>query len=132
MAGRSSDKTHLRIVCGYDRPSELWWRSTGRSSEGGRKRELDTKLGPSQRPIVVYQWYTDMELRCYRFGFHIQCRSSVGGLPSPQNFQKTPEFSRRKAEAQYPSEAKANVSNWRRPKLEETVGGGGEQRGESV
>ena len=74
--------------------------STGQSSKGGRKRELDTKPGPSQRPIVVYRWYTDMELRCYRFGFHIQCRSSVGGSPSPQNFQKTPEFSRRKAEAQ--------------------------------
>ena len=91
---------HLHSICGDDRPSELRWHSTGRSSEGGRKRELDTKPGPSQRPIVVYRWYTDMELRCYRFGFRIQCRSSVGGSPSPQNFQKTLEFSRRKAEAQ--------------------------------
>ena len=70
----------------------------------------------------MYRWYTDKACIRYQLGVCIRCQSSVGGSP-------TTEFSVGKAKAQYPFEAKARVTNWRRHKAE---GDEGERRGESV
>ena len=92
----AGSKSTLR---GLDHPLELWWCSTGRSSEGSEKWILVAKAERKRTDVAMYQYGSDglpqkipiWELIQHRFGFHTHCRSFVGGLPFPQ-IQKNSEI----------------------------------------
>ena len=82
---------------GLDLPSELRWRSTGRSGRGSEERwMLIAKAERKSTVVVMYQYGSDGQLKeipiweliQHRFGFRTRCRSFVGGLPFPQNSRK--------------------------------------------
>src|SRR5438128_3589570 len=85
---------------GLDLPSELRWRSTGRSSEGSEKWILVAKAERNRTDVAMYQYGSDglpqripiWELIQHRFGFCTRCRSFVGGSPFPQKSRKHGEI----------------------------------------